>query len=180
MKWFKVELHSDGTVKTCTPSEQPSLVRVSRKVFLVQAADPAAATAQARKHWNLYASELKRVANERNRAAGNCRCGRKKDRARPDSGFYSTCAVCSVRQVVHNERYEARKAAGAPLAQRDERARVEACTLRVRDRKAEMRLETLLEVQRAWEGASNNQAFTRWLREELAKALAPRTAEAVE
>ncbi len=180
MKWFKVELHSDGTAKSSEAAEQPEVLRVGNRTFFVQAESPVEAAKKARQFYNTYCRERKQAASKRNDAAGNCACGRKKDRPHPSGGFWKRCAVCAARHAVHVERYEARKAAGAPPAQRDEQARTALCSVRVRDRKAEMRLETLLEVQRAWEGASNNQAFTRWLREELAKALAPRTAEAAE
>lgn len=176
LSWFRIELHRDGSVKTCAPCDAPAAVHAGSRVFFAQGATATEAQKQAKALFNSYFAEKTKAARAKRKADGKCRCGRPRDRKHPVGGFWQQCRVCAARQDVYRERYE------TPVAKpaRNEVAKAEECTSRVRDRKAEMRLEVLVEVQEAWESASNNQAFTRWLRAELAKALAPRTAEAAE
>lgn len=176
MNWFKVSFGSDGLVTRCEPCRAPpDFIRdaVARRTYYIQAAGPLQAEERAREHYNLYCAKKRKTVRARNHAAGKCICGRMQDRVKPDGSFYLTCEVCKVRHDMTEARAHNRRVGAVPGV-RDDVARVQACTARVRDRKNEMRLEVLLEVSRQWENARNNQVFTRWLRGEVAKALAPR------
>lgn len=88
-----------------------------------------------------------------------------------------TCSTCAIKQKVwterHRERQElARQAvsegrAPPPPHVRDEAARVEANLGRQRDRRAELRLETLIEVRQKWQESTNVGRFARWLDQEI-------------
>jgi hypothetical protein len=90
-----------------------------------------------------------------------------------------TCSVCAERSLVYNERSQQRAKAAAKtpanddapvatgMAARDEGARVAANLTRQRDRKAEIRLETLIEVRSQWIDAPNIQRFGKWLQGEI-------------
>ena len=85
------------------------------------------------------------------------------------------CSVCSERQKACNERARNRRGNAANddapsvtgVAARDEGARVAANLTRQRDRKAEIRLETLIEVRSQWIDAPNIQRFGKWLQGEI-------------
>lgn len=173
LRWYRVTFGAEGLITTCVPTEAPDLLRDPKhnRTFYVLAGGPLHAEERARDHYNLYCAKKRKAVRARNHAAGKCVCGRPQDRPRPDGdGFLKLCAVCAERHTATVERARQRPAPAA----RDESTRVEKCAARVRDRKNEMRLEVLLEVRTAWESAPNNQAFTRWLRGEVAQALAPR------
>jgi len=53
------------------------------------------------------------------------------------------------------------------MAERDEAARVALNGQRQRDRRAEIRLETLLDVRTAWRDAPTVGRFGEWLRKEI-------------
>jgi len=80
-----------------------------------------------------------------------------------------TCSVCAVRHEVHRRNSEARLAAGVTDHQRDESARVAANQNRQRDRRAELRLEVLVEVRNRWLASRNVSLFGHWLQSEIAR-----------
>jgi len=131
---------------------------------------------EARKRtYNLYCAKKKKFAKERNYAAGKCDCGRENDRnGQIDRRGHKikSCTVCAKRQIEYNDRARARV---SPVkAVRDEQARVDACTVRVRDRKEEIRLEVLVEVQKAWQNNRTVGGFTRWLDFEIKLSVGPK------
>lgn len=132
--------------------------------LIVEASDEQAAQ---RKAYNAYARRKKKVAIARLRAEGRCRCGRAQDRTHPDGSPMLTCAVCGERQEVWRQRHAERRAAGtigAPIAQEP---RVESHRERQRDRKAELRLELLIEVRQQWMVSPNVGRFGSWLQREI-------------
>lgn len=174
MKWFKVELHSDGSVKAATETNEA--FQVSKRVFVLQAESAVDAAKRAREIYNRVCADRVKADRARRKAEGKCACGRPRNRPHPLGGTYQNCAVCAARIEACRENARQR-----PVTQpRNEHAKAAACTARVRDRKQEMRLEVLTEVKQAWEDSRNNQAFTRWLSAELAKALAPAQPAAAE
>lgn len=120
-----------------------------------------------RKAYNRYAARKKREVISRKHAQGQCRCGRPQDRKRPDGTLMKLCSVCAERNEVWRTESGERKAAGVTDHQRDEVARVASHQQRQRDRRAEIRLETLLEVKRRWIESHNIQQFGAWLRGEV-------------
>lgn len=125
-----------------------------------------------RKGYNLYCAKKKKLAIERLEREGKCRCGRHNDRA--DQGM-KTCSICGMRKKATHEQRLARGADGKSSA-RDEGARIEANLTRQRDRKSEIRLEVLVEVQKAWQNNRTMGQFTRWLDQEIDQCLKPRAA----
>lgn len=122
-----------------------------------------------RRAFSIYCARKKKLAKERNHRAGNCACGRKQDRKHPSGEPMLVCSVCAERQKVYNDRLAARAAsgakAGAPV--RDEAARVAANLSRQRDRRGEIRLETLIEVRQQWIASRNVALFGKWLTAEI-------------
>ena len=129
------------------------------------------------KAYNRYAARKKREAIARKHEQGQCRCGRAQDRQRPDGTLKKLCSVCAERNEVWRTESGERKAAGVTDHKRDEVARVAAHQERQRDRRAEIRLETLLEVKRRWIESQSIQQFGAWLRAEVDN-LTGRTGEA--
>lgn len=123
--------------------------------------------------YNLYCARKKREAKKRKYANGQCVCGRKQDRQKPNGNMFKVCSVCKERaDQVYRPQHEQRVKDGTVgQIPRDEAARVAACSQRVRDRKAEMRLEVLLEVRKAWQNSNTTGQFTKWLSEQVTQAL---------
>lgn len=119
-----------------------------------------------RKGRRLYDAEKKRLAKARHYAEGRCRCGRPQDRAHPDGTPMLECSTCAERQKVYNERHQARRRGELPPG-RDEAARVETFQQRHRDRRAEIRLETLIAVRQAWMDCPTVAKFGQWLASEI-------------
>lgn len=143
---------------------------------IVEAPDEPTARQRA---YNLYCARKKAQAKARHRAVGECACGRKQDRKHPSGKPMLTCSVCAERQAVYNERSLERSQAAAKaaanddapvptgMAARDEGARVAANLTRQRDRRAEIRLETLIDVRQQWIDSPNIQRFGKWLQGEI-------------
>jgi hypothetical protein len=129
-----------------------------------------------RKAYNFYCARKKKLAKARNHAAGRCACGRDQDRFHPSGVRMLTCSVCAERQKGHHDRqYEQlkRQRRGEeplPPIQRDEEKRIASLQSRMRDRRAELRLETLLDVRKQWIASPNVGAFGKWLEREIVKA----------
>lgn len=133
--------------------------------LIVEAPDQAAAK---RKAFNLYCARKKRLAKARKHAEGHCACGRKQDRLHPSGEPMLTCSTCAERQKCWQDAHKKRVAAGtADTHVRDEAARVAKCQARQRDRRAELRLETLLDVRKQWIEARNVGLFGKWLEREI-------------
>jgi len=135
--------------------------------------------ADTRQQAESLALEMRR-SYERNRVAkrraqyheqGRCRCGRERD-----SDEFKRCRVCREKGKRDSRAHHQRQRAGALPAVRDESARVESCQARIRDRRAELTIETLLRVREAWQAAPNNGRFTDWLEAEISSAIGRRVA----
>lgn len=126
----------------------------------------------------LYCARKKKLAKERLHAQGRCACGRKQDRKHRSGVPILTCTVCSVRQKACLEKAQKRVASGdLSPAVRDEAARVASNLARQRDRRAEIRLETLLEVRNQWIKSRTIGSYGKWLEQEIEKLVANDTRE---
>lgn len=180
MSWFRLKYGKAGNLLNCETIEKPEAFsyNVGAGAIIVEIEADSEAEAK-RKSYNFYCAKKKKVAKERNHEAGNCACSRKQDRPNTKTGvgFFKTCSVCTERGEAADLRHAAKKKAGLPLTgYRDEVARVETLRGRVRDRKNEIRLETLIEVRSQWENARTNGAFTAWLKREISISVEPRKA----
>jgi hypothetical protein len=118
----------------------------------------------------VYCARKKKLAKARNHAEGRCACGRKQDRKHPSGKPMLTCSTCAARQKGYTERHVARANADqVGQHQRDEGARIQKNLARQRDRRAEIRLETLIECRRAWELAPSVGRYRAWLLAEIEK-----------
>lgn len=180
MKWFKVSFGKSHAVKSCVEIEAPTEFMLGGRTVCLQASDESDAKKRA---YNTYCAKKKKLSKDRNYAAGNCACGRKQDREREDGkGYWKTCTVCMLRQDTYDAAYRAKgltpgRRKEEPHKVRDEAARVEKCQIRMRDRKSEMRLEILVEVQKQWQSSRTNGVFTAWLEREIKEALKPKFVE---
>jgi hypothetical protein len=147
MKRYRIELDKSGKVVSCEK--------------LTNEAKRAA--------YNLYCGRKKKLAKERLYAEGRCSCGRVNDRF--DQGL-KTCSVCEARAKVWKEASNNRKSKDPHV--RDEQKRIESFTERSRDRKSEIRLETLVEIQKKWQTTRITKHFERYLEEEIQKCVQPR------
>jgi hypothetical protein len=121
-----------------------------------------------RKAYNIYCARKKKLAVARNHAAGKCCCGRPQDRKHPNGKWMATCSTCATRHEVHRKNYQERRDAGVIDHERDEPARVASNLSRQRDRRGEIRLETLVEVRQQWIDSRNVALFGKWLQGEIA------------
>ncbi len=172
-RYWQVQFAATGAVASVTELE-PGAARDGW--VIVDAPDERTARQRA---YNIYCARKKAQAIARHRAVGECACGRKQDRKHPSGKPMLTCSVCAERSGVYNERsrQRAQAAAKAPanddapvpsgMAARDEGARVAANLTRQRDRRAEIRLETLIEVRKQWIDSPNIQRFGKWLQGEI-------------
>lgn len=111
---------------------------------------------------------------ERNQAAGLCRCGRELDGAlsKRTRKPLIRCPLCREREAAYDNRQRAKSAgrpvppAAAPLTL-EERKKVRPVH---EDAFAKIRLKVLLEVQGEWQTCGANVNFTRWLKEQIARA----------
>lgn len=165
MRYWRVIFSKDGRVAAVEP-----LVGVPGTDWeIVQAPNEEAARRAA---LGLYNAKKKKLAKERCYSEGRCACGRRQDRVNPRSktgALAKVCRVCTERGVVHKERYHARVAAGTVgqgMSERDEQARLELGLQRQRERRKELRLETLLEVREAW-ARMKQLPFGAWLEREI-------------
>jgi hypothetical protein len=163
-RYWRVHFRDNGSIASVVPLTTV----VDDSWCIVKAATEDEAK---KKAFNLYCARKKKFAKERHHAKGECCCGRKQDRTCPKTGrALKTCSVCGEREKVYNERYNKRVKAGTVgqgMAERDEGARVEANLERQRDRRAEIRLEVLIECRDQWIKARNVGLYTRWIDREI-------------
>jgi hypothetical protein len=163
-RYWRVEFAADGAISGITEVYGPG----HEDWVIVEAPDQERAQRAA---LGIYCARKKKLARERNYAAGNCACGRKNNRAdqlHPKTGKpLLSCSTCSARHQVHLAGHRQRKAEGVTDHQRDESARVAATQTRQRDRRGEIRLETLLEVRDQWINQRNVALFGKWLIAEI-------------
>lgn len=158
MHWYRVLLVK-GRPTSAEVVEAPETDTTA--VVYALAKSKADAFAKGRAAYNRYCAE--KLAERRQRLAeeNKCRCGR--DRNVPGR---KRCAVCLARGQADKRRLKERRAAGVE-AHRDEPARVDANRARQRDRREEIRIETLIEVRRRWQVSQTNASFERWLDGEI-------------
>ncbi len=159
LHWYRVELRGREVVG-CVQVERSEVRGGSAFVYL-----QAAGSEQAKRGaYNVYCSEKLREQRERNGAAGRCRCGRARKigtHARTGQPL-KRCSVCIARGRASNKRTQGRRR-GETIPAPD---RLVTGSARTRDRRAEMRLEVLLEVQEAYDGDVKD--FGAWLDEQIA------------
>lgn len=167
LKWFAVYL-SRGVVKNVV--QVAGVGSDENDVYYVKALDKKQAQKDA---YNLYCAQKKKTAIARLETEGKCRCGR----LNPDIEEFKTCPICRLRAANNKTRTKEKHMTGQPVV-RDETARVEQNLTRQRDRKNEIRLEVLVEVQKAWQNNRTAGGFTRWLDREVEQCLKPRAVTA--
>lgn len=166
MNTYEVTFKRDGTIQSVVLLVGDPLDRIT-----VQARNEGEAK---RKAYNLYSAQKKKLAKERLHSAGRCGCGRDQDRyvqaGRFKGKWAKTCSVCAVRRQAqyNNSKNRGARTLQEAMAQRDEGARLDANLTRQRDRRAEIRLEVLLEVQKQWINSRNSGAFTKWVQDQIA------------
>jgi hypothetical protein len=153
--WWRVELDSAGKVVSATVC--PGAGITEGRVVYVCAITQTQAGRIAR---NTYAREVKRAQRAKYKATGKCRCGRDRE-----SIAFKQCMVCRARDLQQHRK-------GPSCGSRDEKARVVSMQATQRDRRQELRLETLLLVREAWSREPNQAAFSAWLAREVMAAIA--------
>lgn len=161
-RYWRVIFSATGAIESVRELTSPP-----DETWIILIADDAAEAK--RKAINLYCARKKKLAKERLHANGQCRCGRQQDRTDEKGKPMLTCSTCAERQAAQNERFEARKQQGVTNHVRDEGARVAVNMERQRDRRGEIRLETLLEVRKQWQNSRNVGSFTAWVEIEIKK-----------
>jgi hypothetical protein len=158
VRYWRVTFAADGTVEGVTEIDGAG----AADWLVVRAETEELAR---RKGYNIYCARKKKARIAQLYAEGRCRCGRAQD----IEGQVS-CTVCIERskgwRAQHKSNQE-RKAEGLPAEPRDEAARIASFQTRSRDRKSEIRLETLLEVRRWWIEARNVGLFGARLQKEI-------------
>jgi hypothetical protein len=161
VKSWRVNFAANGSIASVVPLEGEQ----GTDWVIVQAPDEATAK---RRAYNIYCARKKKLAKTRLHAAGNCCCGRKQDRKHPDGTPMLTCTVCAERHAAQSKACLERKANPPAVPHvRDEQARVASNLERQRDRRAEIRLEVLIEVRDQWFKSRNVGLFSKWLEREL-------------
>jgi hypothetical protein len=161
MKSWRVTFSDTGAIASVVPLEGEQ----GADWVIVQAPDEATAK---RRAYNIYCARKKKLAKTRLHAAGNCSCGRKQDRKHPSGAPMLTCSVCAERHAAQSKACNERKANPPEVPHvRDEAARVTVNLERQRDRRGELRLETLIEVRQRWVTARNVGLFSKWLESEI-------------
>jgi hypothetical protein len=172
MIWWRADLTGDGAVVRVVQVPKPHSTP-TRTTIVFQAPDRETAINKAREMgFRLYCAEKKKQAKTRLHSEGRCSCGRPQDRQHPDGSPMLTCTVCSISQKAHNAAARKRKAEGV-VHVRDEAARVQKNLGRQRDRRREIRLETLVEVHKNFWDMSTVKAFERWLEGQIEEARKP-------
>lgn len=161
IRYWHVLFEESGALRSVTEISGPG----DAGWVIVEAPDEGTAK---RKAYNLYCARKKKLAAARNHAQGKCCCGRSRDRKDPSGAWMKTCSVCAERHKVHSAAHLERRAAGVTDHQRDEPARVASNLARQRDRRGEIRLETLIEVRQQWIDSRNVALFGKWLQAEIA------------
>lgn len=168
MKWWICEIDSKGKYTLEELEAAPELETGASITF--QARNRKQAELKASKlAMRVYSRIKKKEAGVRLRANGQCRCGRKQDRKNPDGSMMKTCLACSEMQ----KGYIKTSRAAVERKPRDEKARVEKNLSRQRDRRKEIRLETLVEVSaKFWELPSIKE-WEKWLEEAIEECKKP-------
>lgn len=157
--WYRVTVSAYGVKSVERVS---SAAENCSRVYYVQATTKSEAAVAGKVAFNAYCAARVRQRRAALAEKGLCNCGRTRDTKR-----FTLCAVCRERQRDHRRRNPGKGAVtGRP---RDEAARVAANKVRQRDRRKEIRLETLLAVREA----HGRPRFTEWLDREIKNAVAP-------
>jgi hypothetical protein len=163
--WWRIEISAKGAVLSCKEVEREGRDEGAH-VLYVPARDQREA---GRAAWNLYCRRVMHVRRAKLKAENRCRCGRANDR---EPG--KRCSICLEEDKKYKKRQRAREA-GKPieplnrqvaLNKRREQERQEVAGTASKS----TRLEVLIEVREAWQSATSNGAFTRWLRQAIADA----------
>ena len=168
--WWRIEVNASGKVVDCRVVEHADAD--GSHVFYVRASNQKEAGREA---WNAYCRAVMRARRVKLKAENKCRCGRPNDR---EPG--KRCTICLEADKTYGKRARERAAGKKvePLNRQDalQRRRAEEQQRAVEQTKPSVRLQVLLEVQEAWQNASNNAAFTRWLNAEIEKLTGRRVA----
>lgn len=165
-RYWRVDFTEAGAVANVTELVGPR----ERHWVIVEAPDEKSAR---HKGYNIYCARKKRERVATLRAAGQCACGRRQDSVIEHGArkgeWALTCSVCKERRGVMREKAKERpgRTHEQAMAQRDEGARVVANLNRQRDRRGEIRLETLIEVRDRWINTRNVGLFGNWLSAEI-------------
>lgn len=164
LRWFKITLDATGKVVSCL--EVPGASATGASVVYVQAATAKAAERAA---LNSYMREVMRRRRAELDKAGKCRwCGRFADRGT------KRCSVCLERDSLYSKRHQAKIHGKAvePLDRRVATAERKAAEQQVVVKAAapSLRLDLLIEVQRAWIDNPRVAGFTQWLERQIAAA----------
>lgn len=161
-RFWRVVFTPEGRVAEVTP------VRFGdgeKDWTLVEAPSIEAARKKAQR---LYDARKKKLAKSRLHGSGRCACGRDQDRLHPDGRRMLTCSTCSERTKGYQATYRDRTRRGVVGEEpRDEAARVASNLARQRDRRAEIRLETLIEARQQWLSCTNVRRYFVWLQTEI-------------
>jgi hypothetical protein len=159
-RYWRVIFTAAGTVDSVVELDGPPDV----DWVIVEAGDESEARAKA---FRDYCARKTRGTRARYKQEGRCRCGRARDHHNALTGTLSEqCSVCVERHKVWNHEFRKERRS----KKRDEPARIAVNLERQRDRRAEIRIEVLLEVRKEWQKALTNGSFTQWLEREI-KAL---------
>jgi len=141
--WWRIEVDATGVVISYEKVEQ--------------AKDKEAAGVVA---FNEYCRHRLRVRRAMLEAEGKCRCGAEREQDR-----FKRCNRCRERAQLHRARHLAKKR-GENIAPLDRRS-----TLRERSEseRADLRIEVLVEVERAWLDSKSSGDFTIWLSRQIIK-----------
>lgn len=168
-RYWRVTFFPDGRVNKVRPIKGPGHSRW----VVVEAEDEESAK---RKGYNIYCARKKRERLAKLASESRCSCGRALDGATIDRGphrgaQHRRCATCRERAKLNwTPNYKQRVANGtngSGVAERNEPARVELNLERQRDRRSEIRLETLIEVREQWITARNVGLYGQWLTREI-------------
>jgi hypothetical protein len=160
LQWWLLRLDATGKVLSCSPVDQAA--KNGESWVYIQARDAKAAERAA---LNSYMREVMRRRRAELDKAGKCRwCGRVADRGT------KRCSVCLAKDVAYQKRGRDKAVPvldkRVAVAQRKAEERSEF----VAEAVPSIRLSLLIEVQEAWQNASTNGLFTRWLNEQIAAA----------
>jgi hypothetical protein len=181
MIWWRADLTGDGAVARVVQVPKPHGTP-TRTTIVFQAPDREAAIRVAREMgFRLYCAEKKKQAKTRLHNEGRCACGRPQDRKHPDGSPMLTCTVCALGKKTWNEnsRKRATERAAGVVHVRDESARVQKNLSRQRDRRRELRLETLVEVHKNFWDMPTVKAFELWLEGQIEEARKPHVGSVV-
>lgn len=168
MKWWLCEIDSKGKY-TLEELETAPEVEMGASITF-QARNRKEADLKASKlAMRVYSRIKKKEAGARLRANGQCRCGRKQDRKHPDGSMMRTCLACSEMQ----KGYVKTSREATVRKPRDEKARVEKNLARQRDRRNEIRLETLVEVNAKFWELPSIKAWEKWLEDAIEECKKP-------